>query len=225
MDKSGLDNSIMGGGIFPGMNSYPEPDEVLVGLGDKVTEGISRSVALAAKDLTAYRSDRPSWVAEHSERGLANWIHDRLWAHLTAQLDGHDGVTVGDGEPTREIIVGLTYRLRVKRHHEDGRVSTYATHTALEFFAQGVQDAFPGMEEVRLTAGYEWDPDSREIGEAVLSFRDGKDDVIWQIPLPDVGTGLAGTSAPLRPTTPEPPLPNIAVPAASEETSGEEKAT
>ncbi|MGX1476410.1 UNVERIFIED_CONTAM: hypothetical protein RKD50_005218 [Streptomyces canus] len=208
------------------MISYPESSEVLSGLGPKVTRSLVRAVDLAAADLLEYRTAHPSWVAQSSERGLANWIHDRLWAHLTAELDGHPGVTLTDGEPTRELVVGVSYRLRVKRHREDGQVSTYATQTALEFFAQGTQEAFPGLEEVRLTAGYEWEPDARKIGEAVLSLRDGKENVVWLVPLRDADqAGGSGTVQPVRPTTPTPSLPSIDVPAAGQREATEDKST
>ncbi|MFF4420481.1 hypothetical protein ACWGIU_15525 [Streptomyces sp. NPDC054840] len=208
------------------MISYPESSDVLSGLGPKVTRSLVRAVDLAAEDLLAYRTERPSWVAQSSERGLANWIHDRLWAHLTAELDGHPGVTLTDGEPTRELVVGISYRLRVKRHREDGQVSSYATQTALEFFAQGTQEAFPGLDEVRLTAGYEWDPDTRKIGEAVLSLRNGQEKVVWLIPLREVGEGGAGgTVQPVRPTTPTPPLPSIDVPASAQQDAMEDRST
>jgi len=60
------------------MFSYPGADEVLDDLGDKVVEAFARSVARARADLAEYRRLKPSWVAQSSERGLANWIHDRL---------------------------------------------------------------------------------------------------------------------------------------------------
>ncbi len=206
------------------MNSYPESQEVLSGLGEKVTHSLARAVKLASKDLRTYRDAYPTWVAQASERGLANWIHDRLWAHLTALLDGHPGVTLSDAEPTREIVVGLGYRLRVKRHREDGQVSSYATQTALEFFAQGVQDTFPGLEEVRLVAGYEWEADSREIGEAVLSLRDGHDNVVWLVALPDVSEA-GGSVTPVRPTAPVPSLPSVDVPAPGRHEATEDGST
>lgn len=208
------------------MISYPESSEVLAGLGPKVTRSLVRAVDLAAEDLLAYRKSHPSWVAQSSERGLANWIHDRLWAHLTTELDGHPGVTLSDGEPTRELVVGVSYRLRVKRHREDGQVSSYATQTALEFFAQGTQEAFPGLEEVRLTAGYEWESDARKIGEAVLSLRDGQENVVWLVPLRDAADGgTAGTVQPVQPTTPTPQPPSIDVPAASQREVTEDRST
>jgi hypothetical protein len=195
------------------MKSYPDPHEVLSDLGDKVTGGLARAVARARKDLADYRETHSSWVSDSSERGLANWIHDRLWAHVCAEFDGHAGVGLSEREPTREITVGINYRLRVKRHRVDGKVRSYATQTALEFYAQGAQEAFPGMEEVRLIAGYDWDADARSMGDAVLSLRDGEEEVIWQVTLPEVGTGTVGAPAqPIRPTEPEPALPTIGLP-------------
>lgn len=205
------------------MKSYPGSEDVLADLGDKVTGGLARAVAQTRKDLAEYREERTSWVSDSSERGLANWIHDRLWANLCAEFDGLPGVGLSDREPTREITVGFNYRLRVKRHRLDGKVSSYATQTALEFYAQGEQEAFSGLEEVRLIAGYEWDADTRSMGDAVLSLRDGEEEVIWLVTLPDVGTGAIGVPAqPIRPTEPEPDLPIIDLPdAGSGNTKGE----
>ncbi|MFE3202876.1 hypothetical protein [Embleya sp. NPDC059237] len=195
------------------MISYPESDEVLAGLGSKVVQGLVHAVVQARADLLRYRMREPAVVAQHSERGLANWIHDRMWAHLVAVLDGHPEVTLSEGEPTRELVVGLRYRLRIKRHRDGGQVSSYGTQTALEFFAQGHQDTFPGLEELRLTAGYEWDADARDIGDAVLSLRDGKDHIVWLEHLVDTGElGGSGAVQPVRPSTPSPALPSIEVP-------------
>ncbi len=108
------------------MFDAPEPHA----LGDKVVHGLSRAVTLGRNDLADYRAIRPGWVASSSERGLASWIHDRIWYHLVAQVDGIDEVTIVDQEPTREMYVGVTYRVRVKRHHTDGTVNSYPTPTA-----------------------------------------------------------------------------------------------
>ncbi|MFF8649935.1 hypothetical protein ACF06D_17130 [Streptomyces griseoluteus] len=197
------------------MKSYPSPEDVLSDLGSKVVGGLARAVANTRKDLAAYRETHLSWVSDSSERGLANWIHDRLWAHVCAEFDGQPDIGLSDREPTREITVGVNYRLRVKRHRLDGKVSSYATQTALEFYAQGVQQVFPGLEEVRLIAGYDWDADSRSMGDAVLSLRDGEEEVIWHISLPEAGTGMAGVPArPIHPVGSEPALPTIDLPEA-----------
>jgi hypothetical protein len=195
--------------MFSGMK-LPTFDEVLVGLGDKMVSAIVSAVDSAAQDLQTYRATFPSWVTDHTERGLANWIHDRIWAHLTRELDGHPEVVLSGSEPTREIVVGINYRLRIKRHHEDGEVSTYPTQTALEFYVQGAQATFPGMEELRLAGGYNWDPESRAMGEAVLSLRDGADNLIWHEPLP--GSAQPPTAvADIRPPVLGPKAPIVEV--------------
>lgn len=202
------------------MNPYPDFREVLDGLGPKVVRGLSKAMDKTVRDLADYRANHPDWVAGSSERGLANWIHDRLWANILTELDGQPDVTLTDREPTREITVGITYRLRVKRHSDTSKVSSYPTQTALQFYMQGPQPAFPGMEEIRLAAGYRWDRELREIGEAVLSLRDGMDKKLWEITLPPASDvdGLGGI--PAQPRTPQdgaPALPAVGHPRTDEE--------
>jgi hypothetical protein len=187
------------------MKSYPDSETVLSGLGDKIIEGLSQAVVRTARDLRQYRTTFPQWVSQASERGLANWIHDRIWWHVTALFDSMPGVEVSDREPTREVVVGLNYRLRLKRHHEDGDLSTYPTPTALDFYLQGIQYAFPGMEEVRLAAGYEWDKETREMGAAVLSMRDGRENIVWKVTHPEIDDGLGGVTSVPPVTGPTPP--------------------
>jgi len=76
-----------------------------------------------------------------------------------------------------------TYRIRAKRHHVTGLVSTYPTQGALEFLDQPRQLTFEGLGLAHLIVGYQWESDSYEIGPAVLSLRDGLDNVIWLIEL------------------------------------------
>jgi len=123
-------------------------------------------------------------------------------------LEGAVDVTVVDREPTRVFRVGTKYLLRVKRHGLDDTVSTYPTQTALQFFMQGQQPLFPELDEVRLAAGYVWDPDTRSIGDAVISMRDGLDNVVWSVVIAqEPGTG----SVAIRPTPTGPTLPIIDV--------------
>lgn len=195
-------------GIKSGMKSYPSSDEVLEALGDKVTEALSRSALLAKEDLLEYRRLHPAWVAAHSERGLASWIHDRQWDHLVALLTGVAGVSFVDKEPVRDIWVGITYQLRIKRHHWDGKVSTYPTQAALDFLAQPAeQGTLEGLDEVHLIAGYHWDKELRDITAGVLSLRDGLNRQVWLIELPLPGTPSTGIS-PL-PVSPTPTAPTI----------------
>jgi hypothetical protein len=189
------------------MNSYPSADEVFDDFGDKVIEAFARSVARARSDLTTYREFRPAWVATHTERFLANFIHDRMWDHLTDLLQGIREARLYDKEPTREIIIRDRYRLRAKRHDEAGAVSTYPTQTALEFLFQ--QQAIDGLDEaLNLIVGYIWDSELREIGRPVLSLRNGID-IEWVADLPEFGTGYE--AAPLQPLPAQsgPPKPGI----------------
>lgn len=193
------------------MFDAPEPASVLQDLGDKVVYGLSRSVALGRNDLGMYRSANPGWVADASERGLANWIHDRVWAHLLVQVDGIEEVAIVDREPMREMYVGTKFRVRVKRHHTDGLVSTYPTQTALDFLGQGGTLPIPTLEEISLIAGYEWDREERMMGVPLLSLRNGRTNIIWSVELPEVGEqGDGGTV--VRPTVPGPIGPIVGLP-------------
>jgi hypothetical protein len=203
------------------MKSYPSLDEVLEALGDKVAEALSRSALLAKEDLLEYRRLRPAWVAAHSERGLANWIHDRQWDHLVALLTGVAGVSFVDKEPVRDVWVGINFQVRIKRHHWDGKVSIYPTESALDFLAQPAsQGTLEGLDEVHLIAGYHWDKELRDIIAGVLSLRDGLNKQIWLIELPLPGAPSAGIS-PL-PVSPTPPAPTIET---TVKEKGEEKQT
>jgi hypothetical protein len=207
------------------MKSYPGPEEVLDDLGDKVVEAFSRAVARASADFEAYRESWPAWVAQASERGLASWIHDRMWYHLTVLVIDISEVRVIDQEPIRELIASYRYRLRAKRHGEDGRVSTYPTQTAIEFlwqqdFIDGLEEEF--KEELNLIVGYVWDPELREIGRSVLSLRN-RSGVEWMHDLPITGTGLAyATPQPILPTLSGPATPRIETPEVAMEEDGTE---
>lgn len=104
----------------------------------------------------------------------------------------------------------MRYRLRAKRHGEDGDVTTYPTLTAKDFLFQApLQMTLDGMEEIRLIAGYTWDTERREMGQPVLSLRHGKDDIVWFVELPDVGTGYSAAPVTPLPAVPTPTLPQI----------------
>jgi hypothetical protein len=186
------------------MKSYPTVDEILAALGDKVVAALGTSAQLARADLLDYRRHRPAWVAAHSERGLANWLHDRQWDHLVALLADVAGISVVDKEPIRDVYVGIRYRMRIKRHQWDGRVSTYPTQAALDFMIQ--PSTLDGLDEVHLIGGYYWDKELRDVTGAVLSLRDGVDHQIWAIELPFPGEQPPGTTGvPVSPT-PVPPV-------------------
>jgi hypothetical protein len=192
------------------MNSYPLSHQVLDDIGEKPVEAFSRCVARARADLRLYRRTFPQWVADHSERGLANWINDRLWAHLTTMAESIPGMELIEKGVTREVMVGLNFRFRVKRHDDLGNVASYPTPTFLEFVCQP-QGQLPGLEETRLIAGYDWSKDERDIGAAVLSLRDGKDNIIWKEELPDFpeDSGIVGEVVTPRLTSPAAPVVGV----------------
>jgi hypothetical protein len=159
------------------------------------------AVSATKTDLADYRRFRPAWVAQHSERGLAGWIHDRLWYHITVYLTDLPQVSLTDKGVLREFAVGPetdVYRFRVKRHHLDGDVSTYPTQMALEFLAQ-TADMLDGFDELHLIAGYKWEPETRAMGEAVISLRDGRENIKWEHALDDPGSESGGAGAALPP--------------------------
>ncbi len=194
------------------MKSHPNSQEVLEALGDKIVNSLGAVVLEARNDLDDYRSTFPDFVADASERGLANWVHDRLWAHLTSNLEDSDTVQFVDNGPTREVLVDDTYRLRIKRHDAHGRVTSYPTASANAFFEQLSLDLqLDGGTEVRLIAGYRWIPESRVIGPAVLSYRDGVDNLVWMVELPEPtqGTPAVPITDPSVPPQPQIDLPDV----------------
>lgn len=172
------------------MNAYPEAQAVLEALGEKVQHALGKAVSSTRGDLEEYRELRPQWAARHGDRGLANWISDHLWYHVTVGLDAVDDAKTIEKGATREVVVTDKYRLRIKRHHLDGLVSTYPTQTALEFLEQP-KGQLPGLEQVHLLAGYGWDRDERRIVRPVLSMRDSMDKIIWLVELPEDASGIA----------------------------------
>jgi hypothetical protein len=204
-------------GIFRGIQSdgkserYPTPSDVLDDIGEKPAAAFTKAVMRAKVDLRDYRSAFGQWVADHSERGLANWINDRLWAHLAALADGIPGMEVYEKGPLREVVIGLNYRFRFKRHDVVGNVASYPTDAFLDFVCQPASQ-LPGMEETRLIAGYEWLKEQRDIGAAVITLRDGKENVIWleQLRIIDDAEGAGKKAAPiLMPEQPGPTSPTI----------------
>lgn len=178
---------------------YPSFDEVCSDIGDKVVSAMFAAVEQARRDLAHYRSAVPELVARHSERGLANWIHDMMWSSIAASLSDHPEVTIVDNGVLREIRCGINYRFRAKRHDEEGAVRSYPTQTFLDFHVQPA--TLDTLEDLKLDFGYQWDAELRNIGPAVMSMRQRKQ-LIWNSVIPDTGaaadtsTTLSGGPAP-----------------------------
>jgi hypothetical protein len=201
-------------------SGYPSEESVTAELGDKVMATFGVVVAQTRLDLTVYRRTFPMWASEHTDRGLLSWCHDRAWAHLTRLLDGVSEVSFVDQPPTREMYVGLRYRLRWKKHDLDDRLTTYPTQTAIEFLEQD-PPTFEGLEEVRLVAGYRWDPATRQIGSGVLSLRDGNEKVIWSHVLAEPDASSVTEATPILPSS-GPAAPQIFVPRLDQDRSQSE---
>ena len=114
-------------GIFPGMSSPPAPEEVVDDLGGKILDAFLTSVSAARTDYDALRQWQPGWMTRFSQRFVANFIHERIWASMTERVDSVPDVAVIDKEPRREMTVSSKYIVRFKRHHTGDRISTYPT--------------------------------------------------------------------------------------------------
>lgn len=181
---------------------------VVDALGQPPLDAIGAAVRDTRVDLATYRSTLPGIAARHSQRGLLNWVHDQFFAHARAHFEANvKDTSVVDREPTRDIFVGHTFRFRLKKHTADDMVSSYPTDAFLAF---ALQDPPELIQEVRLIGGYRWDPETREMGTAVLSARDGKSNVLWVVELAEgVEDGGVTHFEPRVPDGTLPPLPTV----------------
>lgn len=197
-------DSWINGGIFSGMNSLniPTQDGVLADLGNAFVHSFIDSVDGARGDLAEFREWKPDWQGTLSSRFVANLLHERIWGRLVREVQAMDDIDVKDREPIRELRNG-SYLIRIKRHHLDDRISSYATVASSEFWA-GSTNMLEGLESYSLALGYYWDPDLAEVGDAVLSFRDGTHNAIWAIKLRrDAGEVTGFVWTPIEPQLPD----------------------
>ncbi|MBB4686525.1 hypothetical protein [Amycolatopsis jiangsuensis] len=198
------------------MISHPVMDTVVAELGDKVILGLARAARHGKREYSVYREEHPDWVAINTPRTIACLLHDWMWSEVDRQFADLDHIHLIDDNVKREILVQVSsaerlhYRVRLKRHHLDGRTSSYRTQNVIDFESQGATDSFPGFDECRLEAGYEWDRETRSMGPGVLTLRDGQDNVIWTYQLPDEPSGEAGGVV-AYPNVPGPTLPTVDV--------------
>ncbi len=198
-----------------------EWDDIRAHLGDKIVDALTTAVTSARDDLHEYRAVLPHLAYEQSNGGLAGWIHDRMWQHLQRALFDVPGTALHEQGSTRELVVGMDFRLRLKRHNPAGLIRNYPTTTALAFW-EVEQVALPGLEETRLCFGYVWDAETGEIGDPVASRRCGQDKVLWMVRLDEGAQGNAGSPdvEPIVPPT-TPTLPRIDLPQGDDETGTE----
>lgn len=194
------------------MLQYPDQQAVVDGLGDKFLRALVVAVDTARADLAAFEQFRPEWFVNFSKRFVANFIHERMWDSMTRQVASHPDVTVVDDEPTRQIHCGTNYVVRFKRHASNLSIESFPTGGALAFWTN--EDGLPGLELVTLAMGYIWDPELGEIGDAILSFRDGKNNPVWSVTLKSRG-GEAATDITWEPIDPQ--LPQLDLSEVTEE--------
>lgn len=207
--------------MFPGMIDPRNTQSVVDALGQSPLDAIGAAASATRDDLTTYRSTLPAMAARHSQRGILNWVHDQFFAHARAQFQATvKNTSVVDREPTRDIYVGHTFRFRLKKHTADDMVSSYPTDAFLAF---ALQDPPQLIQEVRLIGGYRWDPETREIGTAVVSARDGRSNVLWVVELAE--TAAADGATHFEPRVPDgtlPPLPTVVESVEIEKDAGSE---
>jgi hypothetical protein len=207
--------------MFRGMIDVENTQSVVQALGGPPLDAIGRAVGLTRADLKTYRSTLPSMAARHSQRGILNWVHDQFFAHVRAQFETDvDSTQVLDREPIRDIFVGDNFRFRFKKLGDGDMVSSYPTTGYLDFVAQ---DDPQLIQEVRLIGGYRWDPETREIGSAVVSARDGRHKVLWVLELAETTTASGVIHFQPQQTNPGlPELPQIVESVEIEKDSGTE---
>jgi hypothetical protein len=148
-----------------------------------------------------------------------------MTSHLTGELDGVDGISFRTEEPFRVAAVstplGRTFTVRVKRHSEADRISSYPTPSDLEFWG-GAKVTLDGLDDVPLAAGYRWDAVTGQIGAPVISYREGKDNVIWAV---EVDAGASGETVPITYTPILPDLPQVDLAADLADERAEESGT
>ncbi|MCW2843478.1 MAG: hypothetical protein JWN22_1394 [Nocardioides sp.] len=192
--------------MFFGMVDPRNTQSVVEALGQSPLDAIGAAVRDTRANLATYRSTLPELAARHSQRGILNWVHDQFFANARAQFESNvEGTSVLDREPTRDIFVGHTFRFRLKKHTDDDMVSSYPTDAFLAF---ALQDPPQLIQEVRLIGGYRWDSETREIGTAVLSARDGKSNVLWVVELAETASAADGLVH-FQPRGVDPNLPSL----------------
>jgi len=195
------------------MSQYPNQQRVIDDLGDKFLVAFVKSIDIARGDLSEFEDFKPEWFVNFSKRFVANFIHERVWDSMVSQVHDHTEVTIVDKEPTRQIHFGGNYVVRFKRHADNLKIESFPTSGALAFWTnRATTPPLPGLELWTLAMGYIWQHDLREIGDAILSFRDGKDKPIWSVTLKSHGGESASdiTWEPIDPQLPQLDLSEVA---------------
>lgn len=191
------------------ISDQPTSESVLADLGEAFVHAFVDAVDGAREDFAEFRAWKPSWFVGFTNRFTANLLHERIWDRLIKSVAQQDGIHIVDREPVRELRSGTRYLIRVKRHHPGDRISAYPTEASSAFWSNSVL-TLEGLESFSLALGYMWDAEVRSVGDAVLSFRDGKDNPIWAIQLRrDTSAPTGFTWSPIAPDLPEIDLTDV----------------
>ncbi|MDN6227263.1 hypothetical protein [Corynebacterium flavescens] len=133
------------------------------------------------KELVEFKTD---WASTYTQRFKANFLHERIWAPFLPYAEAADDISIQDDEPHRTLSIGTGINLRVKRHTDRDRISTYTTKGAKDFYGIGEQIPIDGLERVGLAIGYRWDPEVDEVIAPVISLQDLKNrKLLWSVEL------------------------------------------
>ena len=179
---------------------------VLAELGQTFVNALALSVSEAWTTYQGLRTREPGITGAFTQRTSANILHDLIWKTMMRELDGKHSYTLHDKYPLRfierTVKDGRTYAIRLKRHR-DNAVSSYSTQADRRFYAGGVQRELDGLEKVNLAAGYRWDCELERVECAVISYREGKSDVVWAVEPAVAGVGVAPVLRPQKAMAPQ----------------------
>lgn len=179
-----------------------EPQQAIDAVGDGFLAKFIAALDSTREDFDTWTSALPvGWQKDWADRTLANVIHDRLWSHITNDIELVPAdIAITDDGTTRTLCLNNEIGLRIKRHI-DGRISGYRTKASDGFYAATLE----GLAVHNLAIGYEWIGERREIGRAVLSKQKTTGtDPLWVVSL-DAGASAAMpiTHQPIVPPQPE----------------------
>ncbi len=158
------------------MNAIPQPDIVVDDLTPEFVSGFVDAVAGAEQDRLLFYSEHPDWATTYQQRFVAMLLHERIWGRLSSQFERNADIVVRDDENRREFSVAGKYLVRVKRHKENDKISTYPTRAAQAFY-RNPQSTLDGGQTWSLAMGYMWADGA--VAYPLVTLRNGIDVPVW----------------------------------------------
>ena len=133
------------------------------------------------------RTEVPFRTSSPSTAIITNWIHDRLWFHLSS-LEDVPRIFVRDDGRAAPSFSSATPTDQHGAPRQRGQNQHVRQSDGARVLRAARRSACAGdIEEVRLAAGYQWIDASHDVGAPVLSLHDGWDNVVWMRELPEAG--------------------------------------